>query len=446
MHPHLATLLPISASSSKPGSAGPLSAMSFVSLLLLALAATLHCTTAGPDYYNPWYMINIASVVCLSGDGEQTNSSSSVIEDFGERLDVVLVANDSISDAWIDAADGYAAAADNKILYQTASWSLLEYGTQGGKFSSYWARFQVVNANASSMSMCAMVAEWNSSWKDNKAVLSAVDVMDRLDNKCKENDTVALAFNGPVSNNVIPEAADRLFVRLADGLCPRDESAKAMPVQTDAVAPVISLFRGEVCAPFFGPKTPHVSNEESDHKDSDWKCDLRFIVPVGACVFVLGCAGLVYLLRRHKKESAKKNETAETPKEEDKQDPSSLPSQGFALENSSNQTETSVFVLHMDARSSLIASPTSVSSPHLICAMLVERKADSWSESDATQAAVKVLDRLQYYCDMNDTIILTFTAAVTDSVARFLLDRTTKRYRCAVSMHFKVKNRRMDYV
>ncbi|KAF4135827.1 hypothetical protein GN958_ATG15051 [Phytophthora infestans] len=351
MHPHLATLLPISASSSKPGSAGPLSAMSFVSLLLLALAATLHCTTAGPDYYNPWYMINIASVVCLSGDGEQTNSSSSVIEDFGERLDVVLVANDSISDAWIDAADGYAAAADNKILYQTASWSLLEYGTQGGKFSSYWARFQAVNANASSMSMCAMVAEWNSSWKDNKAVLSAVDVMDRLDNKCKENDTVALAFNGPVSNNVvrylegeiavneavspfmmhkvesskIPEAADRLFVRLADGLCPRDESAKAMPVQTDAVAPVISLFRGEVCAPFFGPKTPHVSNEESDHKDSDWKCDLRFIVPVGACVFVLGCAGLVYLLRRHKKESAKKNETAETPKEEDKQDPSSLP-------------------------------------------------------------------------------------------------------------------------
>ncbi|EEY66242.1 uncharacterized protein PITG_03797 [Phytophthora infestans T30-4] len=91
-----------------------------------------------------------------------------------------------------------------------------------------------------------------------------------------------------VESSKIPEAADRLFVRLADGLCPRDEG-------------------------------------ESDHKDSDWKRDLRFIVPVGACVFVLGCAGLVYLLRRHKKESAKKNETAETPKEEDKQDPSSLP-------------------------------------------------------------------------------------------------------------------------
>ncbi|KAG2766778.1 hypothetical protein PC129_g53 [Phytophthora cactorum] len=324
--------------------------MNFASRLLLALAATVHCTAAGPESYNPWYIINIAAVVSISDDGEQTNSSSSATEDFGELLDVVMVGNASISDTWVDAVDGYAVAANSKILYQTASWSLLEDGTQRGKLSSFWARFQAVNANASSMSVCAMVAEWNSSWKENKAVLSAVDIMDRLDSKCEENDTIALAFTTAVSDNavrylegeiavndavspfmmhkvessMIPEAADRLFVRLADGLCPRDESATALPSEKETEVPLISLFRGEVCAPFFGPKNPQASNDESDHNDSDWKRDLRFIVPVAACVFVLGCAGLVYLLRRNKKESAK-TETAETPKEEDKQDPSSLP-------------------------------------------------------------------------------------------------------------------------
>ncbi|ETM31451.1 hypothetical protein L914_20998 [Phytophthora nicotianae] len=457
-----------------PGNQQVLKAMAVALRLLLALAVTVHYAAAGPEYYNPWYIINIATVVSMSDEREQANSSSSVIEDFGERLDVVLVGKDLISDAWNDAADGYAVAANNKILYQTASWSLIEDGTQGGKFSSFWARFQAVNANASFMSMCAMMAEWDSSWKENKAVLSAVDVMDRLDSKCEENDTIALAFNTAVSDNAvrylqgeiavngvispfmmhkvesskIPEAADRLFVRLADGLCPRDESAKALSSQMQSEVPLISLFRGEVCAPFFGPKNSQTSNEESDHNDSDWKGDLRFIIPVGACVFVLGCAGLVYLLRRNKKESTK-SETAETPKEEDKQDPSSLPyvlSRNSSISDVRSDAAPAGYAAAADDRvlyqratwalreegaqyeqvSTFWAifhvanSSASVSSPLLICFMVVEWEASSWSESNAAQDAVEIVDRVQNNCGKNDTIILAFTSAVTDTVAEYL--------------------------
>eukprot|EP00644_Phytophthora_capsici_P000033 jgi/Phyca11/559752/estExt2_Genewise1.C_PHYCAscaffold_40052 len=93
---------------------------------------------------------------------------------------------------------------------------------------------------------------------------------------------------------MFPEATDRLFVRLANGLCPRDESALEL-------------------------------SNDAEH-DSDWKKDLKFIVPVGVCVFVLGCAGLVYLVRKKKKEEVAKTETTtDTPKAEEKEDPSSLP-------------------------------------------------------------------------------------------------------------------------
>ncbi|KAG7393662.1 hypothetical protein PHYPSEUDO_004425 [Phytophthora pseudosyringae] len=342
------------ASTVRPRTMNPASRLS---LLLLALAAAAHHVASVPTVREGYmrHSVNIASVVSFTGGLEQANSSSSFGEDFEERLDFVMIGNDSISSTWLDAVAGYAVAADSKILYQTARWSLLEDGAQEdeaqeGKLSSFWARFQAVNSSASSLSVCAMVAEWNSSWKESIAALSAVDVVDRLSDKCGENDTIAVAFTSAVSetaegylegviavndavapfnmqeveSSLVPEAADRLFVRLSDGVCPRDQSAQEPSSLSNTEAPLISLFRGEVCASSFGSKNPQASSEVSDHKGSGWRHDLRFIVPVGVCVFLLGCAGLVYLLRKKKKDLAK-TETTETPKEEEKQDPSSLP-------------------------------------------------------------------------------------------------------------------------
>lgn len=333
--------------------------MKSVSGLLLALVAVSRYTTAVPSVsqgYDASRSINIATVVSTSDVQEQANSSSALGEHFVDRLDLMLVGNDSISSTWLDAVAGFAVAADSKVLYQTARWSLIEDGTQQDKLSSFWARFQSVNSTATSMSICAMVVEWDSSWKENKAALSAVEVEDRLTDKCAENDTIAVAFTSAVSktaagyfkgkiavndavapfkmqdvdSSMVPEASDRLFVHLAEGLCPRDESAIGLSSENDAKAPLISLFRGEVCVPSYGPKNPQTPNASLDSdgytdsdSDSDWKRDLRFIIPIGVCVFLVGCAGLIYLLRQKKKNSA--TTETETSKEEEKDDPSSLP-------------------------------------------------------------------------------------------------------------------------
>ncbi|KAL3666592.1 hypothetical protein V7S43_008219 [Phytophthora oleae] len=313
-------------------------------LLLLQTLATAHYVSAG---YHGQRSINIATVVSMSDGLTPTNSSTSLEEDFEENIDVVLVGNDSVVSTWLDTIDGYTSIADSKILYQTEKWSLIENGTHEDKLSSYWARFQAVDNTSASLVVCATMAEWNSSYGEDKAALSAVDIMTRVNDKCGENDTIAVAFTSAVSNTaakylegeiavndavapfnmidvdseLFPEATDRLFVRLANGLCPRDESALELSSLSSSEAPLISLFRGEMCAPF-GSKPP--KPEEEEHK-SDWKRDLKFIVPVGVCVFVLGCAGLVYLLRKKKKEEATKIETTNTPKAEEIEDPSSLP-------------------------------------------------------------------------------------------------------------------------
>ncbi|KAK1947881.1 hypothetical protein P3T76_000171 [Phytophthora citrophthora] len=314
-------------------------------LLLLQTLVVGHYVSAG-YYAQP--SINIATVVSMSDGLTPAHSSTSLEENFEERIDVVLVGNDSVASTWMNTIDGFESTADNKILYQPEKWSLIDNGTQDDEFSSYWARFQAVDNFSASMVVCATMAEWNSSWNEDVAALSAVDVMDRLNDNCGVNDTIAVAFTSAVSttalkylegeiavndavapftmvdvnSEVFPEATDRLFVRLANGLCPRDESALELSSLSSTEAPLISLFRGEMCAPF-GSKPP---KKKDDEEKSDWKKDLKFIVPVGVCVFILGCAGLVYLVRKKKKEEVAKTETTtDTPKAEEKEDPSSLP-------------------------------------------------------------------------------------------------------------------------
>ncbi|KAG6609284.1 Protocadherin alpha 4 unspliced [Phytophthora cinnamomi] len=256
----------------------------------------------------------------------------------------------SVSSSWADGVAGYANAAESRVLYQAASWSLLDEGTQSGKFESYWARFQSVNPTIKSsvrLSVCAMVAEWNSSWSDTKSALVAVNLEDRMATKCGENDTIAVAFTSSVSktaasylkgeiavndvvaalkmhdvdSSMVPNATDRMFVRLANGLCPRDESANGLNSLAVAGIPVASLFRGTVCKPSGGFGPSQITSEGSaSSNESDWKDDLKFIIPVGVFIFLLGCAGLIYLYRQQKKLSAQ-----QTPKEVEKDEASSLP-------------------------------------------------------------------------------------------------------------------------
>ncbi|GMF32774.1 unnamed protein product [Phytophthora fragariaefolia] len=327
-------------------------------MLLLAIAAASHHATGSPSFsgsYNPVHGLNIAAVISTYGAQDQDNTTSS----FGsagasigqdDSIDLALVGNSSVSSTWVDGVAGYDTSAESKILYQAATWTLLEEGTQSGKFESYWARFKAVNPTAKTdvhLSLCAVVVEWNSSWAEKKSALSAVEVEDRLAAICKKNDTIAVAFTSSVSdtaasylkgeiavNDVVaslkmhdvdsslfPEASDRLFVRLANGLCPRDESASKVDSLSETGIPVISLFRGIVCKPNGGFGPSQISSEGSDDSDdSDWKNCLKFIIPIGVFVFMLGCAGLVYLFRQQKKASAQ-----ESPKEVEKDEASSLP-------------------------------------------------------------------------------------------------------------------------
>ncbi|KAE8968523.1 hypothetical protein PR003_g28684 [Phytophthora rubi] len=320
-------------------------------LLLLALASSSHQATCSPSFsgsYNPVHGINIATAVSTSDSQDQHNSTSSA--GFEDPIDLVLVANTSNSSSWLDGVAGYTTAAESRVLYQAASWSLLEEGTQSGKFSSYWARFQSVNPTKKSsvyLSVCTMVAEWNSSWSDSKSALSAVEVENRLTAKCGENDTIAVAFTSTVSktaasylegevavndvvaslkmddvdSSLVLEASDRMFVRPANGLCPRDGSNNELNSLVEAGVPVISLFRGLVCKPSGGFGPSQITSEDSgSSNDSEWNDDLKFIIPIGIFVFLLGCAGLIYLYRQQKKASAE-----EPPKEVEKDEASSLP-------------------------------------------------------------------------------------------------------------------------
>ncbi|KAG6609768.1 Protocadherin alpha 4 unspliced [Phytophthora cinnamomi] len=188
-----------------------------------------------------------------------------------------------------------------------------------------------------------MVVEWDaSSWADSDAVLAAVEIENRLQGNCGENDTIALAFTSAITNTVdaylegevavndavapiplkdvdnasLSEALkssskyDRIFVRLAGDVCMRDTSTATTPQSSlgDTEILVLSLFTGDACAGFSSSSgstlmPPQVPAEMGDTRD--WQQDLTYIVPVGVFVFLLGCVGLVYTLRRQKNSPAK---------------------------------------------------------------------------------------------------------------------------------------------
>ncbi|CAH0517791.1 unnamed protein product [Peronospora belbahrii] len=297
--------------------------------VLLALAAVIRNTIATSQYYGASHRINIATVVSVSDTQDETYTMSAI--DGGEsvdRLDLILVANELISRTWFNNGTGFAIAADRKVLYQTASWSLIEDGSEKDNLLSSWAQFQSVDSTVTFKSICAMVVEWNSSWKEDKAVMSAVEVLERMTDKCGGSDTAAVAFTSVVSrtvsrylegkiavNNAVapykmhdvhcsqfPAVSDRLFVRVANGMCPRDDSAKWLSAANRSEALFSSLFRGEACVSNKGvqnSQTPSASidTKKKNGSDSNWQPDLYVVIPIGFCVFVIGFAGLVYLLR-----------------------------------------------------------------------------------------------------------------------------------------------------
>ncbi|KAH7479515.1 uncharacterized protein KRP23_6305 [Phytophthora ramorum] len=333
-------------------------------LLVLTLAAAARCATAGSGFsgsYDPSHTVNIATVTSTSVVQDNSSSLAAMFPIEGEAIDIALLANSTIPDTWLEAVAGYAAAADSRVLYQTASWSLIEDGTQQGKFNttSFWARFRTLDPlpkSSARLSICAVVAEWENSWEEDEAALSAVDLENRLKDKCGENDTIALAFTSAVSDTAVKylggqiaindvaaslimhdvddsrvsKAAsdDRMFVRQADGLCPRDESNETTPrsSQNQTGSTVITVYSGEPCWPRNEMGSKDTSTNEG-RNDSDWKRDLRFIIPAGVFFFVLGCAGLVYLFRQKKKNSttSKNAATSATPTVEEKEEVSSLP-------------------------------------------------------------------------------------------------------------------------
>ncbi|GMF32773.1 unnamed protein product [Phytophthora fragariaefolia] len=336
-----------------------------IEVLLLVGLTVAHCyadtstSCSGSDNGPP--SVSIGSVVSVY-DANDADSSASPPNSTGSSLDptdFVLVSNASVSSSWIDGAAGFDEAAGGKILYQAATWTLLEEGTQSGRFESYWARFTAVKRSLQipvRMSMCAMVAKWNSSWVEKKSALSAVDMEGRLATKCGENDTIAVAFTSAVSdtaasylkgeiavndvvaslkmhdvdNKHVPEGSNRMFTRLARGLCPRYEAVKTFLTGNATEISVISLSSGEICPPDVGSQfgSPQTSSNDKSYA-SDGNTNLRFIIPVVVCVVLLACAGFIYVRRQKKSNDTAPSEAPKDdgPEEEkgEKEDASSQP-------------------------------------------------------------------------------------------------------------------------
>ncbi|KAG4251421.1 hypothetical protein PC116_g926 [Phytophthora cactorum] len=152
-----------------------------VTLVLLALAIADGYTIPASNSSGPnsaATVINITTIVSDSSRGDQGKNSS-------------LLA-------------GYAAAG-NRVLYRTTTWTLLEEGAKYEMVATFWARFRVVNSSASSTSpllICAMVAEWGAGSSESDATQAAVEMVDRLQDNCGENDTVALAFTSAATDTV----------------------------------------------------------------------------------------------------------------------------------------------------------------------------------------------------------------------------------------------------
>ncbi|KAJ8523891.1 hypothetical protein ON010_g17227 [Phytophthora cinnamomi] len=273
--------------------------------------------------------INIATVISSGSSLREQESSSSSSDQNEELNDFVLLGNTSTAGEWLDATVGYAATADSRILYETASWFVIEDGAEHEKFSTFWARFHGVNSTIlSSQSICACGGVECSSWADSDAVLAAVEIENRLQGNCGENDTIALAFTSAITNTVdaylegevavndavapiplkdvdnasLSEALkssskyDRIFVRLAGDVCMRDTSTATTPQSSlgDTEILVLSLFTGDACAGFSSSSgstlmPPLVPAEMGNTRD--WKQDLTYIIPVGAFIFLLGCVG-----------------------------------------------------------------------------------------------------------------------------------------------------------
>ncbi|KAG7393663.1 hypothetical protein PHYPSEUDO_004426 [Phytophthora pseudosyringae] len=342
---------------------------SAITLTLLALVCHIAAGSSSSGSSSAATAIKIATIVPDSftsdiGDphGNASSLSAGELSTPGESNDFVLLSSTTTSAAWLNVVPGYGAAADDRILYQTVNWELLEEGAQHEKFSTFWARFQALNstsAASSSLTICTMVVNWAEATEASSSDdATAVKVEGRLKDNCGENDTIALAFTSAVTDTIAgylegvtavndavalqdlnsfirletseePSTHDLVFVRLANNTCTGDEStgASAFSSIIGSEVMVTSLLVGEYCAdmslshdPELMP--PHGPFEDNDGSNgSNWKGDLRFIIPVGICMFLLGCAGLVYVIRDQKKKVA----DAETPKDEVKGIITSLP-------------------------------------------------------------------------------------------------------------------------
>ncbi|EGZ28699.1 hypothetical protein PHYSODRAFT_294173 [Phytophthora sojae] len=255
--------------------------------------------------------------------------------DHEEPIDVMLVANSSVSSSWLDSVVSYTAAAESRVLYQAASWTLLDEGTQSGKFASYWARFQAVNRTKKPSGQFSPSA--------GEMILS----LSRLRRLCRRLLPVSylkgdVAVNGVVAalklhiktSSMAPEASNRMFVRLVNGICPRDESATAFSGLNSTSAPVISLVRGVACSP--GPDShlgpPPQPSSQGNSYEADWKHNLRVIIPVVIIILVFGCAGFVYVRRQKNGKASSANEAPEEENpEEDKGEKEDASSQPYVL-------------------------------------------------------------------------------------------------------------------
>lgn len=281
-----------------------------------------------------------------SADSAVDSQEDSIESEFyvdDKPVDFVFVNGDDDSDAWFegysatDDPDGFTEGA-GRLMYQSADWVLIENGAQHEMLESSWARFRTSNTAASALSICAMLVNWDAdAWSGSGNLALIAEIEARLQDQCDVNDTIALSFTEPVSSAVaaylesgetggsqasplrlsaINSAAtsmdNRVFIQLTSGQCLKSvsQSQEILQVRLD----------GGLSCPYTKSNVSSSDGESSDD-NSGWAHDLKFIIPISCCVFLLGCASLWFVLRN------KKNATppSETPKEEEKEVTATLP-------------------------------------------------------------------------------------------------------------------------
>ncbi|KAF1332025.1 hypothetical protein FI667_g3732, partial [Globisporangium splendens] len=177
--------------------------------VLVAVCASDVATLAGSTSTNSlvprikvFNVLSMANESLASGSdsGNASSSSSASIMSAAKEAasDFILISELSGNTMMTSqVGESYQAATQNQFLYNSTRWKLVEDGSFHEAFQCVWARFQVVD-EATNVSACLVIADWNPIWTS----APAVDLLVYIQNVCGDSNVVALTLTIAASDSV----------------------------------------------------------------------------------------------------------------------------------------------------------------------------------------------------------------------------------------------------